>query len=217
MALASSALTALALAGAQAPTLVSPSPCVSAATGSVLTGTGWTPNGQVRLTGHYVDDGSPALDHTVQADAEGRITFTSGVPNDDARRLRVRITAQDVARVELRASVDLTLSWFGPFFRPWNTDGPARGRPGKVSRIEASGYVGQSGRTLYAHYVLRDEHVATTRVGRLRGPCGALTRSFRQFAFRPVPRGTYSVFFDTRRRFADASFDAPGYRRVRVR
>ena len=205
------------LLSAQAPTLETSSPCASSATGVQLTGTGWTPSGQVRLRGRYVASGADALDHTVTADVNGRIEFSSGLPNSDARRWRVEVTAEDVARPELRASAAFTLSWFGPFFRPWNTDGAARGRPGKVSQIEASGYIEETGRSLYAHYVLRGEHVATVRVGRLSGPCGSLKRRFRQFAFKPVPRGTYSVYFDTTSLFSDSTLDAPSYRRVIVR
>jgi hypothetical protein len=204
-------------AQAPAPTLESSLPCVSPATGAQLTGTGWTPSGQVRLRGRYLANGSEALDHTVTADVNGRIEFSSGLPDDDARRWKVEVTAEDVARPELRASVRFTISWFGPFFKPWNTNGPARGRPGKVSQIEASGYIQDIGSVLYAHYVLRDQQVATVRVGRLKGPCGSLKHRFRQFAFKDVRRGTYSVYFNTTSVFSDSTFDAPGYRRVVVR
>jgi hypothetical protein len=219
MALLTSSLAALALAGAQAPapTLESSLPCFSAATGAQLTGTGYTPNGQVRLLGQYVSDARQALDQTVTADVNGRIEFSSGLANETARRLRVEVTAEDVANPALRATVHFTLSWFGPFFRPWNTDGPARGRPGKSSVIEASGYINEIGEDLYAHYVLRERHVATVRVGRLTGPCGALKKRFRQFAFKKVRRGTYSVYFDTMPFFSDNTFESPGYRRVVVR
>ena len=209
------ALAALTLAAA--PTLESSLPCFSPETNAQLTGTGWTPNGQVRLLGHYVVSGEPALDHTVMADVNGQIEMSSGLPNGDARRFRVEVTAQDVAHPELQASVRFTLSWFGPFFRPWNTSGAAPGRPGKVSQIEASGYIHEIGQTLYVHYVRRDRHVATVRVGRLQGPCGQLKRSFRQFAFKPVRPGTYSVYFDTTRLFSDSTYESPGYRRVVVR
>jgi len=215
MPLLASSLAALTLAAT--PTLESALPCVSPTTGSQLTGTGYTPNGQVRLRGRYLPAGRPALDHTVTADVNGRITFTSGVPNDDASRVKIEVTAEDVTHPELRATVGFTMSWFGPFFRPWNTSKAAPGRPGRTSQIEASGYVEESGSVLYAHYVLRDEHVATVRVGRLTGPCGALKRLFRQFAFKPIPRGTYSVYFDTMPLFSDNTYESPGYRRVVVR
>ena len=218
MALLTPALAALLLAQAPAPTIESTLPCFSASTGAQLTGSGWTPSGQVRLTGTYVPSGEPALDHTVTADVNGRLEFSSGLPNRDIRRLRVEVRADDTAHPELTASVQFTLSWFGPFFRPWNTDGPAPGRPGKTSVIEASGYIGEGKKVLYAHYVRGDEdHFETTRVGRLTGPCGALRRRFRQFDFKPVRPGTYAVYFDTLPFVTPDTYDAPGYRRVVVR
>lgn len=44
-----------------------------------------------------------------------------------------------------------------------------------------------------------------------------LKRSVRQFAFKPVRPGTYSVYFDTTGLFSDSTYDSPGYRRVVVR
>jgi hypothetical protein len=208
-------LVALLLAGT--PTLESALPCASPQSGSRFTGTGYTPSGAVRLRAHYVVGSDEILDHTVTADVNGNIELTSGIPAGDAVRRQVELTAEDVAHPELKAAVRFTMSWFGPFFRPWNTHGPAPGRPGKTSMIEASGFILDHGRTLYAHYVLRDRLIATVRVGRLSGPCGALKRRFRQFAFKPVPRGTYSVYFDTVSSFSDSTFDAPGYKRVVVR
>ena len=217
MAFLTASLAALALAQAPPPTLVSTHPCFSPETGAQLTGTGWTAGGQVRLVGRYLENDTPALDHTVTADGDGQLDFSSGLPAGDAVRLKVEVTATDVSHPERTATVGFKLSWFGPFFRPWNTDGPARGRPGKVSTIEASGYVNEIGASLYAHYVLRGEAVKSVRVGRLTGPCGALKKHFRQFAFKPVPKGTYSVYFDVHPVFGGLSEGSPRYERVVVR
>ena len=217
MAFLTASLAALALAQAPPPTLESTLPCFSPETGAQLTGTGWTANEQVRLVGRYVPGGEAALDHTVTADVNGQLQFSSGLPDGAAVRSKVEVTATEVSHPERVATVGFTLSWFGPFFEPWNTNGAARGRPGKVSTIEASGYVNETGASLYAHYVLRGEAVKTVRVGRLTGPCGALKKRFRQFAFKPVPKGTYTVYFDVHRVFGALSEDSPRYSRVVVR
>src|SRR5918993_4759353 len=82
---------------APAPTLVSTQPCFSPATGSVLTGEGWTPNGTVHLTGTYAS-GEPALDLDLTADSAGRIRFESRVPGDRAVTDTIRVTAEDRTR-----------------------------------------------------------------------------------------------------------------------
>ena len=65
--------------------------------------------------------------------------------------------------------------------------------------------------------MLRGEAVKSVRVGRLTGPCGALKKRFRQFAFKPVPKGTYTVYFDVYPAFGGLSEDSPRYKRVVVR
>ena len=216
---------ALATAQGPSPTLVSARPCFSAATGIELTGDGWTPGGEVRLQGRYVETDQRALDVTVRADDAGRIKFESAYHTDLAVRSLAEVTASDLTRLAAGAPAEqreavtrFTLSWFGPFYRPWNTNGPARGRPGRVRTLEASGYIRNAGQTLYAHYLrVRDERFRTVRVGVLRGACGSLRVRFREFKFRPVRAGTYRVFFDTNPRATEFTFDSPGYRRVVVR
>jgi hypothetical protein len=211
-------------AAALAPTLVPAQPCFSPATNSELTGEGWTPGGTVHLTGTY-GSGGPALDLDVTADSSGRIRFESEVPDDAAVTRAVRVTAEDVtraaagARVEQRqASTTFKITWYGPFYRPWNTNGPAIGHPGRVRTLEASGYLSEHlPAVLYAHYIHAGRRVKTVRVGRLHGQCGGLKVRFREFNFRPVPRGTYQVTFDTDPFSDDNIFDSPGYLQVKVR
>jgi len=116
----------------------------------------------------------------------------------------VRVTAEDVTRaaagapVEQRqAATSFKITWYGPFYRPWNTNSAAIGRPGRIRTLEASGYLsGNLTKVLYAHYIRGGGQVKTVRVGRLHGQCGGLKVRFREFNFRPVPRGTYQVTFD---------------------
>ena len=208
---------------APAPTLVSALPCFSAATGSELTGEGWTPNGTVHLRGTYAS-GEPALDLDLTADAEGRIRFTSAVPNDTARTKTIRVIAEDRARTtagaplkQRQATTSFKLTWYGPFYAPWNRKG-AVARPGRVRIIEASGYIGRHlGKFLYAHYIRPSGTVKSVRVGRLSGVCGGLKKRFREFDFRPVAAGTYIVTFNTTPFAGDTAYDAPGFAAVKVR
>jgi len=219
------ALPAQAQTPAPAPTLASSRPCFSPATGAELTGAGWTPGGKVQLSATY-SSGATALDVELVADGNGRITFDSAVPDSAAVTDILHATADDLAREaagapaeQRQASTDFQITWFGPFYRPWNTRGPAIGRPGRVRTLEASGYLSRTlTSVLYAHYIhLKSERVKTVRVGRLRGACRGLKVRFREFNFRPVRRGTYMVTFDTNPFSDDNIYDSPGYRRVKIR
>lgn len=205
----------VALTLAATPTLTPALPCFSVETGVEVVGTGWTPNAQVRLTSSV--NGETVRTDTVTADLNGNLTFNPGAATGGATRERIDLAGQDLTHPELQATTRFTLSWFGPFFAPWNTNGPARGRPGKVGTIEASGYLDEIGQSLYAHYTLKGEQMGTVRVGKLKAPCGQLKKRFRQFPFKRVRRGTYSVYFDTMPFAGDSTFDSPGYRRVVVR
>jgi hypothetical protein len=208
------------------PTLVPALPCFSPATNSELTGEGWTPGGTVHLTGTY-GSGSPALDEDLTADSGGRIHFDSAVPNDAAITRAVRVTAEDVTRAgagapieQRQATAHFRITWWGPFYRPWNTNGTAIGHPGRIRTLEASGYLsGHLTNMLFAHYIplAGSGRVKTVRVGRLHGQCGGLKVRFREFNFRPVPRGTYEVSFDTSPFSEDDILDSPRYARVKIR
>ena len=99
--------------------------------------------------------------------------------------------------------------------RPWETAVPAPGKPRRVVTLRTYGWTALTG-TLYAHYVRQGRLVHTVALGRLRGPCGDLTRTMREFPFRPVPAGSYLVQFDTRLDWIKAA-GRLGYRRVVVK
>jgi hypothetical protein len=65
--------------------------------------------------------------------------------------------------------------------------------------IRAFGF--EPAKRLWAHYVLRGKLVKTVALGALTGPCGDLTKTIRQFPFRPVPAGTYQVYFQGQKAF----------------
>ena len=86
-------------------------------------------------------------------------------------------------------------------------------RPARQDEDPAYGY--EPATKLWAHYVLKGKRVKTVEIGALKGPCGDLKKTIRQFPFRPVARGTYSIYFQGSRTL-DKSLGTP-YRRVRVR
>ena len=210
-----------------APTLITALPCYSALAHVELSGDGWSPSGQVHLQARYVNDGS-AFDATVTADAMGHIAFIIAAPTFaslGANTHPISVSAVDLVRAgagappeQRAATVAFSVTYWGVFYRPWNTNGPARGKPGRVRTLESSGWIGSNGKTLYAHYRrLGHSSFRTTVVGILGGDCGGLRVPFREFDFRPVPRGTYRVFFDTSQATGRRTLKAPNYARVRAR
>ena len=184
------ALAGILPASAQAaPTLTLARPCFSEFVPVGLNGAGFTPNGQVELEARW-DNGRDAGRFTVVADADGRIAVLRGLPALETERAELTLTARDVG-TQATATVVAVISYAGAFYRPWNTDGPARGRPGRVRILDVDGFI-DAGEYLYVHYRLRGRTVRTIRLGRLTGPCGSLRRRFREFGFRPVPPGVYA-------------------------
>jgi hypothetical protein len=208
-----------------APTVVADRSCYSLLTPVTLTGDGFTAGGDLLVGGTVrYPDGATAEALTVPAvaDAQGHLEGMFGLPQIDYRRLTFTATVSDLSRIaqgapvaEQSASTMFTVVPFGAYFRPWNTDGPARARPGRRARLEVDGYIATASRTLYVHYVRHGRLVKTQRVGRLDRECGSLTTRFEQFAFHPVKPGRYRVIFDTTRRWPNE--DAwSGYRQVVV-
>jgi len=191
-----------------------------------MTGSGFTPNGQVTLDNAFIypdgqQESGPQVHET--ADAEGRLLRSGALNEIDVDHFTWRVTATDVTRAaqgapesERIATTSFTASFFGIFVKAWNTDGPARGRPGHRITLDAGGFTGDIGSALYMHYLRRGRVVHTQRLGRIKGPCGTLTRKIREFAFRPVPAGTYKIRFSSHKVF-DRRRDKIGYKAVVVR
>jgi hypothetical protein len=199
-------------------------PCYSPGEGIRFTGSGYTPNAAITIglagngrSGHY----------NATADAAGALSFTGTAPGLDdfgASPPRVQLLASATDQTTLGpagplpttlvAMTEITLSDWDLLILPWETMGPAAGKPKRVVTMRTYGWTSLSG-TLYAHYVRRGRLVHTVPLGRLRGPCGDLTRKMRQFPFRPVPAGRYTVQFDVRPRYVDRG-PRLGYRAVVV-
>jgi len=208
---------AAALAGpasaAAAPALELDRPCYAQFTTIGLTGSGFTPGGPVEVTGTY-PDGELAGRFELTASEAGTITSIDESPEIVDARSELTISARDVGTSE-SASVVARLSSFGAYYRLWNTDGPARGRPGRVRQLEADGFI-TGPRVLYVHYRLRGKVVKTLRLGRLSGPCGSLRTRFREFDFKGVRPGTYRVRFSQSRSWV-GQYPYSDYKRVVVR
>jgi hypothetical protein len=181
-------------ATAQAATLsVSPvKPCYRTGETIGMTGTGFTPDGEVSLAA----DGEEFA--TTPADSSG--SFTGGLQVASATERVKTYSATDQSNTANTASVPLRIS-------PFDVNvAPQSGPPGRRLRIVARGFT--TGRRLWVH-VVRGRRRANMRVGRLRGPCRRLRVRKRIFPRGATP-GRYIVQFDTRRRYSPDT-------RVRVR
>ena len=221
-----SATAALATPAALAsPTLQADRQCYTPGESITFSGGGYSPGGEVDflflLTGRYGSQMLTAREPSL-ADATGAIREVFEAPrlasSDDTQEQLVT-TANDATRLspgapampkeETFGTTTVTLSIWDVFVPPWD-----RGKVDPHRRVKVSAYGYEPAKKLWAHYVLNGRRVKTVLVGRLKGPCGNLTKTMREFPFRPVRRGVYSVYFQGSRRL-DKRIGTP-YRRVRV-
>jgi hypothetical protein len=88
-------------------------------------------------------------------------------------------------------SVEWTLTAWDVDIEAWDSGNASR-RGTMV--VDSYGWT-SAGSTLYAHYLRRGRRVADVRLGRLTGACGDFRKRVRQFPFRTVRRGRWTVFF----------------------
>jgi hypothetical protein len=210
-------------ASAAMPTLQTDRPCYTPGESITYTGGGYTPNGEVDFFFSLMGkNGSKLLaGNPTDADGSGNIRATYEAPelasSDDTSEGLVA-TANDQARQapgstappeDQFGAAEATLSTFDVFVPPWDDH---KVDPRRKVRVKAFGY--EPATRLWAHYVRNGHLVKTVFIGKLRGPCGNLTKRIREFPFRPVPAGTYAVYFQGSKRL-DKRQGTP-YRRVRV-
>ena len=187
-----------------------------------ITGTGYTPNGEVALGFTIMPSMGRPRSSTllVTADGFGNIDLRVNTPSITPLEFQANVflSATDQEQAKQGPPPPVTAQWLisvrNVFVPPWEL---GTANPRKPARVFATGFTTATGRTLYAHYVLRGRLRETVAIGRLKGPCGDLTRRIkRQFPFRPVPAGFYLIKFDGTRRYPNKS---PGvtYAGVRVR
>ncbi|MDP9294056.1 MAG: hypothetical protein M3O90_06490 [Actinomycetota bacterium] len=210
-------------ASAAMPTLQADRPCYTPGERITFTGNGYTPSGNVNflftVNGKHGNQVLSAKRPTV-ADPAGNLRDLFDAldlaPSDDTRET-VTATANDQTRLENEnpptedsfGATTFLLSNFDILVPPWD-----RGivNPRRKVTVRAFGY--EPSTKLWAHYVLGGKRVATVFVGNLTGPCGDLTKTMREFPFRPVRAGTYAVYFQGSRTL-DRGIRTP-YSKVRV-
>jgi hypothetical protein len=211
-AVATAALATLPASAAAAPTLGADRPCYTPGQPIVLTGAGYTPGARVvflaALAGERGSSTSFPLGAPVAAGPGGTLSARIRAPDlasDRDVRERLTVTANDQARAgaqpplppaEQSGTAQVTLSAWGIAVRAW-LDG--RGDPRAGSDVIAVGW--EPFRRIYAHYFLRGVRVRSVRIGAVSGSCGDLRTRIRQFPFRPVRTGRWTVYFSPTQRF----------------
>ena len=182
---------------AEAATLVGDQACYQENEPVNVTGGGFTPNGTVNFSRDNQTFG------TLTADAAGNIRGAGAAPRiTPTKERRFVLEARDATDPSIAASINPLATLFGVTVRPRS------GNPARTRRIRARGFT--EGKTLYVH-VRRRGRGRNIRLGRLRKPCG--TKSVRKRIFRRGARtGTYTVQFDTRRRYRRSTSPKVTYR-----
>jgi|tagenome__1003787_1003787.scaffolds.fasta_scaffold20932370_2 hypothetical protein len=210
-----------------APTLSTDQQCYAVGRDvTTLTGSGFTPNGQVAFA--LSRPGGDPGTFTATANSAGGLVVRVKVPSFDWfglgawQALALPVTATDTALAAANpalgpAGVTATAT---STYTDWGVRAPAweastKGHPRQMMTVTAIGWRSE-GKVIYAHYTRGGKLVKTIRVGALTAPCGNLTRHMRQFPFRPVAAGTWRVQFDT-----SLDYRVPGesytvYRPIRV-
>lgn len=178
------ALAAPAAASAATMTATPVKPCYGSGEQVTLTGSGFTPSSGVNITrdGELLDD--------VATDPAGAFSGTLTLGLDTGRQTRT-YTATDITNTTLTASLQLVVSEVEVGIRPRS------GPPGRRLRIRAKGFT--TGQTLWAH-VIRGRSKRHIKLGELKGACRSLTTR-RRILPRRAPLGSYTVQFDTYRRY----------------
>ena len=190
--------TALAAAApAHAATLIGDQTCYQENEPVNVTGGGFTPNGTVNFSRDNHSFG------TLTADAAGNIRGAGAAPRiTPMKERRFVLEARDATNPSIAATINPLATLFGVTVRPRS------GNPARSRRISARGFT--EGTTLYVH-VRRRGRGRNIRLGTLKKPCG--TKSVRKRIFRRgAPTGTYTVQFDTRRRYRRSASPKVTYR-----
>jgi len=198
------ALAAPAFASA-APTIEADLPCYVPGQTITLGGSGFVPNDDVVFFlalsgqhGHQILYSDP-----YKPDATGALTTQLHAPDlasDSDREETVDLTANDQTLTGTNlsgsppeggfAATQFLLSRFDAVVDAWRS---GRADPHRTGRLTVSGW--EPYHAVWAHYFLGRKRVRSIRIGTAGGLCGDLTKTIRQFPFRPVKAGTWTVYF----------------------
>lgn len=206
------ATAGLAAPAAAAPVLQADQECYTPGESMTLTGTGYQPSSAIglffSLGGRHGRD-ILGLRDPITADSAGNVRVSVPAPDlasSDDTEEDVTATANpqtggppDPTTVGI---AQFKLSTWDVLVTPWRQH---RGEPGRRVRLHAYGWEPMT--TLWAHYLHGGRTLADVRIGALTGPCGDLSRTIREFPFRPVPAGSYTIYFSGARRL-DRRHDA---------
>ena len=219
------AAVALPATATATPTLHADRSCYTQGQPIVLTGAGFTPGGPIPFLGAFAGrNGNAAaavpLGAPVTADPAGALSARIPAPalsSDNDVTETLTITANDQTKqaaqpplppTEVAATTQVTLSLWLVGVVAWLN---GNGDPRASSDFIAVGW--EPFRRIYAHYFLNGTRVRSIRIGAVSGPCGDLAKRIRQFPFRPVRAGQWTVYFSPTQ-----VFDRRGaWIRVRVR
>jgi hypothetical protein len=222
---ACAAAIAPAVAGAR-PAVQADRACYRPGDDLALTGSAFTANAEVAFMFDMSGKNGRNLlfsDPNPTADAAGGVRATYRVPelaSSDDRREQLFITANDQAKLgpdgpigppeESFANTTTQLSQWDVLADAWLN---GQGDPRRAMHIQAFGWTHE--KTLWAHYFRGTKRIKTVRIGALQGACGDLTKHVRQFPFRPVPAGSWAIYFSGSQ-FFDKSKPWIRFPRVRV-
>ncbi len=176
-----------------------------------VSGLGYSPGGQVRLTLERANGEVLEQTESPRAQNDGSVSGSYGVDDETGwftstqSRFQMTLRLVDLTRLQQgRPANDPEVSATTSFiFSRWaigvRTVG-GRIHPTRPVNLNPVGFTNAVGKPLYAHWMRNGTRVFTKRLGTLRGPCGDLkTRLSRGFPFRPVRAGSYEVRFSPSR------------------
>jgi len=182
------------------------------------TASGFTPGSQVSETVSVLSGATPLGTLTAPlatVGADGTFTRALNAPDlmDKADRRETAVAAfADQADPAKSAFLQWTLSRWDLDIAEWNNSAIAQ--PKRKMTVEATGWTGL-GPSLYAHYFRGQTKVKSVKLGALGGDCKDLKTKVRQFPFKNVRPGRWTVYFSSTAVF-NKSRDAFFFYRVRV-
>jgi hypothetical protein len=159
--------------------------CYVSGQDATVTGTGYTPNGQV--TGAFA-----GLTATVPADPAGNIALALRFPGVKGVKT-LTVSATDVTNPALTASLPLLAT------RLHVDVNPTHAAAGKKLRVKGYGLLG--GPKVYMHVRGPGHYKSDKRIAKSKAPCGTF-KTHRKIVSAGAPSGAYKVRFDAKKKYS---------------